>query len=135
MHADDPLRRRDAFLDLRYRDARRIRRQHAVLAHESVDLAEDLFGVENSFKALRGMQLALLDPRLMDSKKEAEKSLRAKIAAKPELEKQYGAAFGEIEKALVTFKDIRRTYQHFEGGGAFRGRLAWIAKMLATSRS
>src|SRR5207302_10302436 len=45
----------------------------------------DLFGIENGFKALRGRYSALLDPKLIDEKRADEVAFRKKLATKPNL--------------------------------------------------
>ena len=42
-----------------------------------------IFGYENSQKAIGGYYAALLDPKAMAAKAEEEKALRAKVAADP----------------------------------------------------
>jgi len=46
---------------------------------------DDLFGIQNSRKARLGMLAGLQDPRVFDSKREAEKELLSKVQADPEL--------------------------------------------------
>ncbi|MGA7968145.1 MAG: S46 family peptidase [Terriglobales bacterium] len=56
---------------------------------------EDLFFVENSFKANFGRQGALLDPKFMAGKEQQEQKLRAAVAANPKLSAD-GSAWDEI---------------------------------------
>ncbi|HKX84831.1 MAG TPA: S46 family peptidase [Pyrinomonadaceae bacterium] len=53
----------------------------------------------NSLKRLAGQQDGLLNPRNFAKKEAEEKELREKLAQKPELEKQYAPAWGNIAKA------------------------------------
>src|SRR5262249_54099847 len=68
---------------------------------------EELFGVENSYKALKGREEALLDDKLISDKEAAEKDLRAKIAKDPEKQKKYGAAFDAISASLQSLRKFR----------------------------
>lgn len=56
---------------------------------------EDLFFIENSFKAIFGRQAALLDPQFMAVKEKEEQKLRATVAADPKLS-AYASAWDEI---------------------------------------
>ncbi|MDQ2861188.1 MAG: S46 family peptidase, partial [Pseudomonadota bacterium] len=59
----------------------------------------ELFGVENSFKALFGEFQALSEPGFLDAKRAADAALRAKVAADPALAARTGDAWGEIARA------------------------------------
>ena len=64
---------------------------------------EDLFGIDNSLKAYIGEEGApgqggLKDPTVIAAKKKAEDELRAKIAANPRMQKDYGDAWDAIAK-------------------------------------
>ncbi len=56
-------------------------------------------GFANSLKRLNGQQEGLLNPRNFARKEAEEKDLRTKLAAKPELNKQYAPAWEAIAKA------------------------------------
>ena len=88
----------------------------------------DLFGIENSFKALRGRFEALLDKPFFDSKIAEEKQLRAKLAESPEKLKKFGGAWDAIAKAEMELRKIRKPLQFMEQGGSFYGDLATIAR-------
>ncbi len=55
----------------------------------------------NSLKRLDGQQEGLLNPRQFATKEAEEKDLRTKLAARPELEKQYAPAWDNIAKAYA----------------------------------
>ncbi|HEY0321813.1 MAG TPA: S46 family peptidase [Pyrinomonadaceae bacterium] len=55
--------------------------------------------VENSIKRLTGQQDGLMKPRMFAKKEEEEKALRAEVARRPELQKEFGAAWDEIASA------------------------------------
>lgn len=58
---------------------------------------DELFGLQNSRKAFTGMIQGLQDPGFMAQKEASENSLRAKVAADPEL-KKYADAWKAIEE-------------------------------------
>jgi len=55
--------------------------------------------LDNSMKRLVGQQTGLMGSALLSRKEAEEKALRAAVAAKPELERSYGNAWTEIERA------------------------------------
>ncbi len=57
---------------------------------------DDLFGVANGRKAVTGQYAALLDPRVMNRKREAEAALRSAVAKNPAWEKQWGDAWDKL---------------------------------------
>ena len=61
-----------------------------------------LFGVENSLKADKGKEAALLDPKVTAKKTKDEKELRAKVAADPKL-KPYAGAWEAIAAAQKVY--------------------------------
>src|SRR6202042_1571404 len=75
-----------------------------------------LFGIENSRKALRGMQQALESPARMKHKADAESALRKAIEADPSLKAKYGSVFDDIERAQSTFASIYKRYAALERG-------------------
>jgi len=78
----------------------------------------DVFGYENSFKAVTGYRTGLLDTLQMARKREFEREFRARITADPALRAQYAGAWDAIAAAqseLATFNPQMR-YQGFSGG-------------------
>jgi hypothetical protein len=72
-----------------------------------------IFGLENSQKAVTGYRAGLLDPGLMQWKATWEKEFRTKVAANPDLEAKYGSAWDEIAKTRAALADLdarRRNY-------------------------
>ncbi len=81
---------------------------------------QDLFFVENSFKALFGEQQALLDPQFMAVRQQQEKDLRAKTAADPKLQ-PYASAWDDIAKIQdvreqLYVRRLRLSSRAFRGG-------------------
>ncbi len=90
----------------------------------------ELFGVENSFKALKGRALALIDPKLVNEKAAHEKELRGRVAADQTLAGKYGKAWDEIARMEGEFKRVHKAYNFKETPGPMRNRLFGIARAL-----
>jgi len=65
-----------------------------------------LFGVENSLKAIKGRQLALVEGPLVADKARAEKEFRRRVAADLKLAKQYGGAWDAVAAAVAHERNI-----------------------------
>ncbi len=91
---------------------------------------EDIFGIENSFKAVTGYQGGLLDPKLMAAKAAAEKKLRATVEADPAKKAEFGAAWEEVAKAMAAQKEIYFPLTFLERRAGFRGALGFFARAL-----
>ncbi|HYX91540.1 MAG TPA: S46 family peptidase [Myxococcaceae bacterium] len=88
------------------------------------------FSVENSFKALTGRRLALVDEKLFGRKRAEEKSLRDKVEADPQRRQAYGDAWARIDEAVQQVKNIRRELTMLEHGAGGRSELFSIARTL-----
>ncbi len=64
------------------------------------------FDIENTLKAYKGMQLALVQGSLMSDKARAEQQFRARVLADPALAKAAGGAWDEIARAMAHERDI-----------------------------
>ena len=96
----------------------------------------DIFGYENSFKAVTGYRTGLLDTLQLARKREFERDFRARIAADPRLQAQYGGAWdaiGAAQRELATFSPQLR--YHGFGGGSRLLTLASQTVRLATETS
>ena len=91
---------------------------------------EDIFGIENSFKAVTGYQGGLLDPALMAKKADAEKKLRAAVDADPAKKAEFGAAWDEVAQAMTAQKEIYFPLTFLERRAGFRGDLTFKARAL-----
>jgi hypothetical protein len=70
-----------------------------------------VFGIENSLKALKGELDGLRDKSLITKKQSEESEFRRLVAARPELKKQFGSAWDEIaeagKKEIAHLKELR----------------------------
>jgi len=90
---------------------------------------DDLFGVQNSRKALNGELAGLLDPSIMSRKAGDEKKLRDAVRAREDL-KGTLAAWDRIAAAQKVIGENARAYNLLEAGGAFHSQLFGIARTL-----
>ncbi len=90
----------------------------------------DLFGIENSYKVLRGHLAALQEPAVFELKRAQERELREFVAADPVRQGKYGAAWDEIARAVAVQKAIGKRRDWIEGGGQMWSRHFTYARML-----
>ena len=83
----------------------------------------------NSLKRLEGQQTGLLNPRNFAKKEAEEKDLRDKLAAKPELNKQYAPAWDAISKA---YAGLPAKANQLAFSSLASSRLATIAQQIVT---
>jgi hypothetical protein len=83
----------------------------------------------NTLKRLAGQQDGLLNPRNFARKEAEEKDLRQRLAARPELDRQYATAWAEIDKAYAALRPVANRVAFTTLGNA---RLATIAEQIAT---
>ncbi|HEX4488117.1 MAG TPA: S46 family peptidase, partial [Terriglobales bacterium] len=75
----------------------------------------NVFFLQNSLKVYVGREEALSDKNILDKKQAEEKDLRDKVAANPELQKEYGDAWDQVARAVdlakpeMTKRIFRRT--------------------------
>ncbi len=105
--------------------------QFGALGEEQARQAQnDLFGVENSFKALRGRQTTLNDPAVFEAKRKEEESLKAFVAADPKLSEEIGDPWSAIAEATRISREIETAYNMLEGAGGFRTGYFGLARTL-----
>ena len=90
----------------------------------------DLFGTENSYKALKGRLEALQDPKVFELKRRQEAELRDYVNADPARKAKFGAAWDEIAKAQVTYREITVAHQFMEGRSGFFSKYFGYARTL-----
>ncbi len=76
-----------------------LRRYGAAGAEQMREATAQIFGLENSLKDFLGEYNGLLDKLLIAKKQKEEADFRAHIAANPELNAKYGAAWDEVARA------------------------------------
>ncbi len=99
----------------------------------SREAEHDLFGIQNSFKAVTGYEGGLKNPQIMGKKASDEKDLKAYVSSNPERQKQYGDPWAEISKAVDVQKEIYKQLFYVDNLGGFRGELADYARDIVRS--
>ena len=89
-----------------------------------------LFGVENSYKAIKGRYEALITPTLWNQKAARERALREKVNARPALKKKYASAWDDVARAIKSFQPRRKEYKYMEQAAGFNSPLYRIARDL-----
>jgi hypothetical protein len=116
---------------LRQSERRGMLNQFATIGPEEKRISEDaIMGVENSFKALFGRYQTLLDKNFFAAKEKAEHEMRARLAADPKKQEQYGAAWDAIAKAQAVYRRIYVRYTMVEAGSGFSSEPFRIARTL-----
>jgi hypothetical protein len=88
------------------------------------------FGVENSFKALTGRRLALVDEGLFAKKVADERALRDKVNADPARKQAYGQAWVSAARAVEQLKGFRHELAVLEHEAGAKGDLFFFARTL-----
>ncbi len=91
---------------------------------------DDLFGIENSIKARKGMTQTLLDNKFMAMKRLQEAELREFVDADADRKAKYGQAWDEIAKAQEKYKHLAIPHSFFEGGRALSSTHFYNARTL-----
>jgi hypothetical protein len=95
----------------------------------------DVFSYANSQKAVTGYRAGLLDSLSVAKKRAFERELRARIAANPALQAQYGGTWDAIaaaQRELATFNPQSR-YQGFGGNSRLLGLAAQVVRVATES--
>ena len=98
---------------------------------ESARRAHDsLFGVSNSLKVITGEMAGLMDPALMQRKRDREAALRATVAADPEMSKEFGDAWDSVARSRSGFREYFTEWRILEPGLSQQSELFSIARRL-----
>ena len=98
---------------------------------EHARIANDfLFGIENSFKAYRGEEKALIDPALIAAKRAADSELKARTAGNAKLAADIGDPWGDIAKAQTRLKALYFPYYMMETRAGLGSDLFRFARTL-----
>jgi len=95
----------------------------------------EVFSVANSQKAVTGYRAGLLDTLSMAKKRAFERELRARIAADPKLQAEYGGTWDAIaagQRELATFNPQLR-YQGFGGNSTLLGMSGQLVRIALES--
>jgi len=116
-----------------YRGALTMYTQLGAEQHRTAE--DELFGIENSYKALKGRYEALVSDTLWNQKVQREQKFRATVKKNAAMQKQYGGAWDMVAKAVEEFTPRRKEYQYIEGANpsrpsAFRSRYFALARTL-----
>jgi hypothetical protein len=87
----------------------------------------DVFGLQNSFKAVTGYLAGLKDQDLMAKKAADEKSLQEFVNSDPTRKQEFGDPWSAIAKAVDVQKQIYKPLFYLDANGGFRGDLAAYA--------
>ena len=93
-------------------------------------VTHDLFGTENTFKALRGQLQALSDDRLIPAKRDADAALKAHVDADPALKAAAGDPWGDIARIQPVRAGLYDPYILTEARAGFGSELYAYARGL-----
>jgi hypothetical protein len=98
---------------------------------EHTRIANDLlFGIENSYKAYRGEEKALVDPALIAAKRREDAGLKAQVAKDAKLSAQIGDPWGDIAQAQVSLRALYYRYGFMEARAGTGSDLFRYARVL-----
>ncbi len=105
--------------------------QFATESAESARTSDaDRFYLENSIKALKGEQQALLDPEVFNFKRRQEAELRTFVNASAARKAKYGKTWDEIAAAQSVYRNIETRWKFIEGRRGFQSDYFLYARML-----
>lgn len=93
---------------------------------------DDLFGIQNSRKALKGRLQGLLDPAIFNKLQTNESNLRQEMKArsKDEVFRKGAEAYDKIAKAQAAIIKVAPTYDYYERELGFGGEFTRYARLL-----
>lgn len=91
---------------------------------------EDIFGLENAFKAVTGYEGGLMDPSLFERKAAEEKKLRHSVAADPKKKEEIGDPWTAVERSTTVYREIYQPLVLIERMRGFSSDLAGFARTL-----
>jgi hypothetical protein len=112
-----------AFLKILRSRIETLRKFSATSPEHARQAASEIFGLENSVKAIDGRYKGLMDARVMNAKRQDESRFKAQVSSKPEWKSAYSSAWDDIlaaeKKAATRVKD-----QYYHGMNSTMGGLA-----------
>ncbi|HVP42653.1 MAG TPA: S46 family peptidase [Terriglobales bacterium] len=94
------------------------------------EVQEEIFGVENTLKAISGYESGLTNKELMEKKAAEERRLRESVNADPKKKAEFGGAWDAISKGVQVQREIFLPYTYLERRAGLRGDLAGYARTL-----
>ncbi|HEY5290094.1 MAG TPA: S46 family peptidase [Caulobacteraceae bacterium] len=91
--------------------------------------SDDLFGIENSYKAIHGQEQTLSDPAFIEAKRRDDAALRAKVLADPKLAAEIRDPWADIARIQADAAELSMAYR-FEERGPFTSQLYGYAVTL-----
>ena len=108
------------FMIANYKRRQAYMHEYATKGDEEKRIAlRNLFGIENSLKAITGYQSGLLDRDLMAKKLKEEQDLREAVRKDAGLEKEYGGAWDELASAQKEYVAFYKPMVFFERANGF----------------
>ena len=99
-------------------------------AEQAREAQHDLFGIQNSYKAITGYNTFFHNAEGVEKKQADEKQFRDYVGANAERKKEFGDPWGEIDEAEKTMREIFFDYNYVEMAAGFRGSLATYARFI-----
>jgi hypothetical protein len=99
-------------------------------AENDREAQSDVFGLQNSFKAVTGYEDGLKDKDVMATKAADERSLQEFVESNPQRKQEFGDPWAQIAKAVDVQKQIYKQLLYLDGMGGFRGDLAGYARLI-----
>jgi len=99
-------------------------------AEQKRTAGEELFFVENSFKAFYGQQRALVDPTFFAGLIRERNNLRNRVAANPQLAAQVGDPWKQIDTAIDSYQQIFLAHDFLEARAGSISQLFGYARVL-----
>jgi hypothetical protein len=100
-------------------------------AEQARQAAEEIFGIENSIKALGGQLAGLQNTATMVRKADDEKTFRDRVAARAEWQQQYGRVWDDIAAVVRRQRELAPLgYRTIFGGDALTSRARQILRIV-----
>ncbi len=114
-----------------FRDSIARLQQFASESPENARIAEeDLFIMQNSYKAITGEEEGLQDPQLMEKKKAEEQRLRDFVESDPQRKAEFGDPWAEMQQAMDVYRRIFYRYVLLENPRLLATALGRYARQL-----
>jgi hypothetical protein len=99
-------------------------------AENEREAQSDVFGLQNSFKAVTGYEDGLKDKDVMATKAADEESLQEFVESNPQRKQEFGDPWAQIAKAVDVQKQTYKQLLYLDSMGGFRSDLARYARLI-----